>query len=243
MVRLETNLSSQLANQELERLIQVEAKKLRPADRAPKKRSCLSCFNCLIVLIVSIGILLSLAAFLVAKTGLIFVPIFSDMFYRVPKPLHVVSPAELKSVSWEDKLQQSWDGHSAGVKISLTEGELNQILQEGLMQMETENSNLKVKHAQISIDTSGIEIFSQLEKPREIYLIVDLLPTLQNDKWQLVLKEVRMGDLAVPKIFTSFFTKTLLEKINAIWEDVPLTIENLSLRPGKIIIEGQVIQY
>lgn len=212
-----------------------------------RRKKFLTC--CLLGLLVVIFILVSAAVGL-AKTGLIDVPVFSKIFYKVPVPQKVVTatPEEITNFNegatkkLEDEVKPRISPGVAGQKIEVslefTEKELTAFLR-GLEM----NGESPISNSQISITPENLEIFGEINKPNKTYLTIRLKPEIKNGNIKITIQKIKIGTLPIPAIFGNFLVdKFLSDQLLKAEEAISKVgkLENIDLDEGKITLTGLV---
>lgn len=236
MTRLESGLPGvEPGGEELQKLIQHEAKKLRPQTKVIKKRPFFSCFNCSLVVLVILLVLAGWLLSLVAKSGLLPVPVFSDIFYQTPEPIHWVkvsagqSPELLLSPNLGSKI------------LILKEENLTQMLQISIDQTNARQKRINIDFAQIAVDEEKVELFVKFNKPVKVYLAIGLLPQLENQQLMFNTVSLKIGSLEIPIAWVgSFFDRLINRQLGNVLTDLPLIFKKINLASGEIKIDFEV---
>lgn len=193
---------------------------------ASRRRSLFSLRNCgcLLLLMFLAGLFLLLS--LVAATGLITIPVVSQIVYsKPPVPERVVEPVEgTLEALFATKVQSLAANGSTG-EITLSEAELTRVLQEPMG-----DGNLILKQAQIAIDPTKAEVYgivSQGEESRTLVARLTFTPSGQT----LALSQVRIGYVTIPPALVDGILRALLTNGQSI-QQLPLEslgIERLTL--------------
>lgn len=193
----------------------------RPRRR--KRRRGLGCCSLLsIVLLLSIFI----GCAVVAKSGILEIPIFSDLFYRVPKPTHFVTV----DVDANQELAVVTDLVSGTATFSITEAQLTQILRRSL----SDYDSVAISTAQAAILPEGIELFGLVVKPVRVTVTALVTPVVENQQLTVAVKKVMLGNVSLPLPWTEGIMRWLLGgMIDRVAQAVAtLTVERIELDAG-----------
>lgn len=158
------------------------------------------------------------SAYLLSASGLVSIPVFSQAFYREPKPTRevVYDPSKagdltaiLEGVS-KGKIDQSRlviSGRDRGIRVS--EIELS-----SWVYKQTQNT---FTNLEIAVFNDRLELFARLKKPKLAFLITtDII--VDDGKLSLELKKARVGSLALPKGFLDFAAQQINKQLAATQE-------------------------
>jgi len=238
MTRVESNLPQfGPEGSDLKELVKQEAKKLRPEKKVVKKRSFFSCFNCLILLLLVLAVLAGWLAFLVAKSGLVEIPIFSQLFYQTPQPIHWVKTDQLPTTDLEKELAEKFQPGQKRLIIEWNEVEMTQMLNENLEQINSTPDKLLIKETQIAIDSEQIEFFSQLEEPIAGYLTVSTVPRVEDQQLKFVVQEVKIGNLKLPPALAAWgIDKMINSRLSEVFAELPVIVKRVDLKMGRALV-------
>ncbi len=206
-------------------------------ERKPlRKRIKFAC--CLVFLFLIFGLgLISIAA--IAKTGIWQIPLFSDIFYKIPSPdrLIEVKPQDINTFAAGLKLKSLLNGV---VSLEISEKELTFILQELLT---TGTDPYFASNLQANIFSDRIEVFGLLLKPIKTNLTLKIKPQVVSNHLDFEIQEIKAGDLSIPPAFIKpvldIFLKGALSKLNEKLSQFG-EIQGLELADGKIVITGKL---
>jgi len=204
---------------------------------------------CLLELIIVILILGGITA-MVAKTGLVEIPVFSKLFYSAPSPEKIVSTNSAEGKNFEDilgqKLEQQiesgkkseTDSQKVEVALEFTEEELTGFLKD----MEAAE-NYPFSDSQVSISADGIEIFGQLKELNKTFLTVVLKPEVTDNNLKISFTKIKVGNLSLPDALGNFLVDSLLkDQIKSAQETISQNgkLESIDFSDGKIVFRGLV---
>lgn len=230
MPRIEANEQNQLA--EMERKLDTMEKKLKRANRR-----FFSCFNCLVYFLILILAGIVWLAYAAALTGIVNVPYLSNKFFTKPAPSHIVaaSTANDPQQALFDQLklktaEQFAQGKDvANVSISYSEGVLTKILQDYINKNGTD-----YEAAQFAVTDNGLELFLH-KADSNIYITALIMPTVKDGKLALQLKNLHLGDFALPtslgNLILKWFFAQPLNAMNALIKDFG-SISGISFSAG-----------
>lgn len=188
-------------------------------------------FGCclfIIILLVTFGLV---ATAMLAKTGLIYIPVFSDIFYKPPTAVRQVSASQADSGVVAQKLQ-AWTTTNS---LTLTEAELTWLFKQALT---GSADSYFAPGVQVVITDSYIDFFGRLQKPTSANITLTLKPSLDQGKIKLELLAAQLGSLSMPPAMATWLLSEVFGKnMQAALDQLNSgAIENLELENGKIIL-------
>lgn len=206
-------------------------------DRAAKRRSCLSCGNCAIALILGLVLIALGLASVVAATGLVRIPVLSGVVYKTPPaPTRLVEPSGPTNAS-ELVIAKLQDPQVLKTRqLSVTEAELTQILRDP-----GSDGEVLLKQGQVAIDAGRAELYGQVTVGgNPLVIAIELEPT--SAVQGLAVTSITLGRVPIPKTMTDLVTRTLLDMLASQMRLAPGTtladvgIEKLNLTPGTLTV-------
>jgi len=194
----------------------------------PKKRSWfkICCFSCLglVILIILSGI----SVF--AATGLIRIPLFSNIFYRSqPQPIRVVQPEV--GYDYEKQLENALRNYTdpKNVKLELSEEALTALIQSGADQAD-------LNKIQVAIEPNYIQIYGIIGKTNAT-LIAYSLPQMAGGELKNDILKVKIGKIPIP----SFLVQSMVSKFGgtnaqSFLFDPEIQIKDFRMESKKIIL-------
>lgn len=166
--------------------------------RRRKHRRGLGC--CIFFIVVLLfGVLIGCAV--VAKSGVVEIPFFSDVFYRVPKPTRIVSV----DADANQDLAVVANPLSGTATLTISEEQLTQALRRGLGGYDT----IAISTAQAVILPEGIELFGLVTKPVRVNITALVEPRIENAKFAVTVKKLTLGNLPLPPSWAERITRWL----------------------------------
>lgn len=231
-----------LINLEQKNIAPVAVEKPRRAQEEPAlpkikkhhlKRNC-----CLLVLLLFIFSLVTAAA-AAAKTGIFEIPVFSSIFYRLPKPAREVK-IESQTSAGGQNLNFSLNVETKKITLELTEEDLTFLLRRALAQG---NFPYFAPNLQVLISDGEAELYGLLLKPLKVNLTLKLKPILAAGKLDFELTKIKLGDLPMPAGYGNMIVHRLLQKPLAQLNSTAakLQLENLALseKKAEVILGSQ----
>lgn len=229
------------------RLQKIKARKLRRQGnndyldnnyRQPKRQSK---FYCCCFYIILLLVLCLLATAVIAKTGLIRIPIISNFFYKTPQPIRLVKSTP-SIISAKELLQNySISKDNKEISIEISEQQLTSLINQAI----NISNEIKVKELQVAIENEKIEIFGHLQTPVDAYLTIDFLPVLNENELTFDIITVKLGVLPLPTGMSEWLVYKLLnqplEKFNQSILAVG-TINNIKTEDKYLIINAKLNQ-
>lgn len=171
-----------LSNKEFDEPIR-DIPRRRRRRRRRRGRGC-----CLFIIVILFC--LSIACAVVAKTGIVTIPVFSNLFYRLPVPERIVQVAPDASLD----LTVTPNLVNRTAKVIITEAQLTLALRQNLSSIDA----LATQTMQALIEPDGVELFALVLKPVRANITVLLEPTVRDGRLAVAIKEVRIGNLPIP---------------------------------------------
>jgi hypothetical protein len=207
-----------------------------------KRRKFFTC--CFLKLLIVVLILGGITA-VVAKTGLVDIPVFSKLFYKTPSPERIVSINPDEEKKFEDvlaqKLEEQIGSKAEGqqeVALEFNEEELTSFIKS----LES-TSNHPFTNAQVSVTPKAIEIFGQFKDLNQTFLTVALKPEITDGNLKITFEKIKIGNLSLPAVLgNSLVNKLLKDQISSV-EDVISkngTLKSIDLLDRKIIFHGKI---
>ena len=224
------DLDNQEVRQELKREIMEELK--HDARRKRLSRG-LGCFL-LALLLVAVPVLY--VSSLLARTGLVEVPLMTSWLYRSSEPVRTVVPlagSKTSEILIAEATRAKYDRNFGTFKISLSEAQLTTIAQEGLA-VAGNTLPLEIDTVQIAVDNDAVELFvTSPRNGRDVTIRLRFMPTVDGGEIKITPKELRIGALEIPPGVSSALVplldraigKTLTEGISNIGQVVAIQTE------------------
>lgn len=197
-------------------------------------------FGCGGLVLAALVIIGAAVAVAVARTGIVSVPVATDLLYRPATPVREVLP--LAGYSEADIIagvaaRTVVNRASGTVTVSFTETELTTIASRALASAE-KDLPFPIERAQVAIGADAIEVFALLPRDgRDVPLIVALSPELSDGRLHLRAERVVVGSLPVPKVLATVLTDivehTALGNVQRTIADIG-TLDAIRLREGKL---------
>ena len=222
MVRLDTP-NDAIARSELKQEIRRELK----LEAVRKKGA--ACSGCLFVFILLFGIPTLFVTAVVAKSGLVYVPVFSPALYAPAVPTRTVLPlgtSTSASILRVIGTRAVFDPNFGTVTFVVKEQELTTLLQHAVWEAPDGAVPFKIREAQVVVLPTGLEIVLKLpRKERETTVLARFTPAVKtNGDIEITVQELRIGAQQVPlwlanalvSSFDSFLMKPLRAQLSAV---------------------------
>lgn len=218
------------------RLQKIKAKKLKreyarkkgPRNYKKRSRPSKSCL-CLIYLILIIVFLIVILT-VVAKTGMVDIPVISEAFYTQPVPTRKVKPTD----EIPDFLKNlDLDSLNENIVLEITENQLTALL----LITKSSFENVTIEEFQTAILEDEIEIFSHLSTPVDAYLVLNVKPKVEDNKIQIQVNKIKLGDLPLPAKVAEVALNRLISSATDRFEDIIDefgSVENIDIQSQKI---------
>lgn len=210
----------------------------RPLPILPRrgrfKRAC--CCSGLVVLLLP----LIIAVALVAKTGIVSIPLFSRLFYVPPQPSRIVTVNQ----DAVERIRSGVEVNLAGetTRLTLTEAELTYLARQLVA---GGNDPLFSPTVQAVINPGGIELSGLLLRPVRANLAVTLVPVVADGALDFRLKTVTLGALSLPPTLAEMLVgETLRSSLAPIGGSLQTlgVLQTVTLKEGTVVIKGALKQ-
>lgn len=201
--------------------------------RLGRKRFGVKKFCCLFFVLVLLFFLVATAA-VVAKTGLVNIPFFSDVFYRLPRPQRQITIAN-QADFLQKNLNLTLNPSQSTAKLELTEEQLTLLVRQLLS---NKNDPYFASNAQAVIANGQIEFFGLLLRPVSANITIKFKPYLADNKLNFELTSLKIGDLTMPVpladwLAVKFFSNPLSQLSQKLAE---FKVQQLEVLEGKLIL-------
>jgi hypothetical protein len=207
----------------------------RKKRRRRRKKISLKARCCLWFLILLIFFLIIITAF-IAKAGVVQIPFFSQIFYRLAQPSRQIEIDNQELVNIiQQGLNLEFDPQGLAT-IEITEEELTYLFRQSLS---GKDDSYFAESLQLIISKDRIEFFGLLIKPISASITLIIKPYLVNNILDFELIQAKIGDLSPPPKFTNWLIDTFLgDKLTEINQEIGGMgqLQSLELKEGKLII-------
>lgn len=183
--------------------------------------------NCLLLILILFVLCALFVASALAKSGLVNIPILSPLLFK--EPVELVKPDLSAKESISKKLKEIEKKVDKEIELPLTQEEIL-----GLVISASEKSNIPIQRLQIVIYKDKVEAWG---KWNNVWLRGSFLPLAVGEKVQFEVKQIQIGSLTVPYLFTDKVLGLVITKTK-----IPLSYEikgirSLELGEGRVIIK------
>jgi len=203
-----TELENPETRQALKKEIMAEIK------QDARRRRLLNCLGCLTLELLAVLIPLVFVAVLLARTGLVQVPLLTSWLYRPVAPSRTVLPlagSNTADILIAEISKPKVNPNFGTFKISFNESELTTMAKDGL-NAAGDSLPLKVDSVQVAVDADAVELFATSpQKGRAVTIRIRFVPNVDGGKLKLTINELKIGSLDVPP-GASGMLATLLDK-------------------------------
>jgi hypothetical protein len=225
-----------------EELQQMKGEVIKEISSKKQRHSFRSCFVIFFILIICI---LVVAAWAVASTGVINVPVFSKFAYNKPEPERIVTPGvPLEKVIEEQVISKLATGSvNKPISLSLSESSLTASLRSVLESSADGFIDASFSQATISQDR-GLTFFLPLEKSKSgSALSISVKANIKDGKLELVPEEFKIGSLHVPDSFIALFIQSFLKDQLADANKILgsyVEVQEIEYNDGSVIVSGKI---
>ncbi|MFH1430720.1 MAG: hypothetical protein ABIG71_04360 [Candidatus Uhrbacteria bacterium] len=204
------------------------------------RQSFVQCGGCCTVYLVILLAICACGTYLVARTGLVTIPVLSDSVQHQRTPLRVVTPVAMN-------IEQRVGGALAGLlrgdpsaPIAFSEAELTSLLRAILTDRETDV--LTATSAQVVVTQDALELFAWVPGSGDGTTVrVRGVPQVTDDgKLDVVFDEVAIGNLGLPSVIATPILRSALSNVpflNGTDTTVPFRLQRITLGDGRIVID------
>lgn len=207
------------------------------------------CLGCLFGWLIMAAVILGIVGFVVAKTGLVEIPVVSR-FYHEPQPMRFTVPASTPIVdTLELQLSQAARAVVGGtvpaeITITLSESDLTRGLQD--LAGAGAVGGLEFSNAQVAFSDGKAELFVRVKRSeRTAPLRLRLVPALERKPIPLRVEKAYIGELPVwHRIIDALFNQALKTQLAGTPFASAITVKNLTIREGMldvtVIVSGNL---
>ena len=225
MVRLEQQLNSDNEMNEMKD----EIKQLKKELHKKQNKKILSCSHVFILVIILLVIGAVYGAYLLAKSGLMNVPFFTQRFYQTPQPVYIVetktAPAE-NLIDWLKKQVAAQAASSGKAVLVITDAQITTYLNDALAKDSQTLSSI-----QAAITNDEIELFFTFIKP--LYVIIGVIPkAIADGEVEFDVVRVEVGNVELPdfvgdQLLENLIFKRLAQLKNLVFKNIVIKAINL----------------
>ena len=203
----------------------------------PKKRrnwGKICCFSCVGAFILMLLLLTSA----MAASGLVYIPGFSQLLYKEPKPTRMVKV--LDSEKLQDQIQKRIEdaveaNKNKEIEVEFSESEITTLINT----QKVGEGNLK--NLQTVLEPKGLELYGKITSPIHTVFILKVVPEVKDGGILLDPQSLRVGALKIP-IKWAMRVSNLDELIKKPIQISPdLKIRDLKLDKGKVKVHLEVL--
>ncbi len=226
--------------------MQAEISRLKKDLKHKQSKKIFNCGTCLLIILFLLLVLLGFGSYVLAKSGLRQVPVFTAYFYHEPKPLYLVTAQKadensiikrLASLVSNEALKQKKTDNIA-VDFDLSEAELTGLLNNQLVKNDQFKSD--IEFWQIAVKSDLVEFFMKSKNPKNVIITLHAKPEVDDGKLKFKVIDFKLGDLRLPGFIGSILIENLgTNALNSLLNSVSLLgqIQEINLAQGKVIIK------
>ena len=185
---------------------------LKEIHTEQRQKKLLSCAGCLALELLAVAVPVLISAALIAKTGLVTIPVLTNWLYRPSQPVRQIIPiagttsAQIIQVAG---LKAKYDPLLQLLDLSFSEAELTTIIRESLAAAGGQLP-FTLSGSQIAVEAGHFEFFSLIDRPdRQVTVRADIEPTVQNGQLKFKVSRLRLGALNIPDKLSSLAVAVL----------------------------------
>lgn len=203
-----------------------------------KKKKCGKCIGCGLAFLIIVVAPIVYILFLLAKSGLVNVPLLSRFFYKPLTPIRVVSVS--KPINQNDLSvgKTAYNPKNGTASIVINEADLTSLVN-GIVKQQNAPDFLNGAKIQVAIDENNTEVFVSKSMGGSLSTVkINLLPILRNGQLVIDIDAVLIGEVLMPKRFNDAVVKPVINgaladfmvNINKIGQIQSLNVELGQLR-------------
>ncbi|MFA6603586.1 MAG: hypothetical protein WCT10_01935 [Patescibacteria group bacterium] len=177
-----------------------------------RRKKLLGCAGCLVLELLAVAVPLLLSAALVAKTGLVTVPVLTGWLYEPSQPARQVLPlvgSTGEQIAKTAALKSKYDALLQSLEISFSEAELTTIIR-GSLAAAGAQLPVALSGTQIAVDPGHLEFYGLIDRPdRQATVRADIEPVVQNGQLKIKVTGLRLGALDIPDGLSGLFASVL----------------------------------
>ncbi|OGY42250.1 MAG: hypothetical protein A2Y82_00520 [Candidatus Buchananbacteria bacterium RBG_13_36_9] len=221
-----------------------EIEQLKKELKRKQSKKFFNCGTCSIIFIIIFLILAGFILFLLAKSGLAKIPVFSDYFFQEPQPSYTVKSIKYTEndfiASLKDKAvreaakQKKYENFS--FDFELTDEESTALLRSQIAKQQ--NLKESIEFIQLAGRSQNMELFIKFKN--NIYLILEIDPKIKNEKVDIGVKNFKIGKLSLPPIIAKFVIANIGEStLNSILGAFKgsIKIQEIRLGENKVVFQ------
>jgi len=160
------------------------------------------------------------AGVLVAKSGILPVPVLSNIFYRPIEPSAKVSPlvgTDPSTIFNTVIARADYDPVISSLKLYVTEQELTTVLDSSLSQVDEEDMFLPIDSVQSLFGPDKIELFALTKRDDgvKVPILVELKPVVQQGQLKLEASNMTIGSLKLPDFLAQTFVNATFRDLSS----------------------------
>ncbi|MFA6381656.1 MAG: hypothetical protein WCX08_00090 [Candidatus Buchananbacteria bacterium] len=238
-----------MARISLEELIQKSEASLPVPEKPKRVRKRKLKTNCWLIFSVLLVIFLAAGLAVIAKTGIIEIPVFSSIFYRLPQPSRLIPPQNPADFS-QKSVVYSYDEQNKILHAELTENELTFFVRQKLA---ADPKAMFAQNTQFIIDNGEIELFGLMIKPFTANLTLRMKANFLDNAGSYQVTQAKIGDLSLPPFIADWLLKQYANQVNKSqvkkfnidpakldWLKDNIVFKKFELVSGKIVIEVMI---
>lgn len=210
------------------------------------RRLLFRCGGCCGVYLLALIVIPMIAAALVARTGLVTVPVLSERIAHDRAPMRVVAPARVQDIGAfldakvRTAARQSGDA-SGRLTFTVTESELTGIIR-GALAESRDVAVVTRANAQAAVDSDGIELSTRVHGVggAETTIRVVGAPVVTDGRVTVDVREVTVGALGIPRVIVRPLARRIAVRIaDALGREasaLPFTVERVDLATRTLAI-------
>lgn len=226
--------------------MQEEIARLKKDLKHKQSKKFFNCGTCLLIVLFFLLILGTFGAYVLAKSGLVQIPVFTGYFYSRQSFNHEVKSVNidqnallkrLATIASQEALKQKTT-QDVAISADLSEGELTGLLNN--IKQNNEKLKSKIEFWQLGVVDDSLEFYMVTKNYRNAVITINFKPEVKDGKLKFNVNNFKLGALTLP----DFFGNLLIESIggnvvNGFIGSVSslAQLQEINLAPGKATIK------
>jgi len=217
------------------------------AELKPKKPSFLkkilgivwtSCSSCAFFIVLMQLFCIFLVIFVVAKSGIIHIPILSDQLnlpseHNLQTEVFLPPAQEVGQIT--DKINQKISENPENFTLELKQDEVNTLLQE------VPYSEMGIEKIYLTFEDDKINLYLSISRPIRAEVNLKAMFSIDRNQISLNFIEGKIGNLNLPVSVINLFSETLMQQVrNVLNQNQELDIKSLTVQNNLLIIKGSL---
>ena len=199
--------------------MRTEIEKLKKDLKRKQSKKIFNCGTCLMLFLLIILGLVVMVSYVLAKSGLKTLPVFTDYFYKEPQPTYLVKSTILDQTVLVNRLITAVKSESMKqkktenfvVNLELSDEEITALLRDKTAK--EQGFSERIDYWQIAVLPENLQIFFKFQKPRNLIITLNVIPEIKNGRLNLSVRRFALGQLNLPRFVGTFMIENIGENM------------------------------